>query len=151
MSVVGPYANPRTISKADEAKAELRRAEKADALDSLKLRSRRTVERKMELDEIKYSYAKKTFVYVEDEDKVFEVTKLDDGDDYGDEGFSDKNDGEDDDDKVPAAENDNKIDEEDEEKYGDTEIENVDKELDAMNNEKIETKFAEVFGEETKI
>jgi hypothetical protein len=151
LSVVGPYANPRTISKADEAKAELRRAEKADALDSLKLRSRRTVERKMELDEIKYSYAKKTFVYVEDEDKVFEVTKLDDGDDYGDEGFSDKNDGEDDDDKVPAAENDNKIDEEDEEKYGDTEIENVDKELDAMNNEKIETKFAEVFGEETKI
>lgn len=151
MSVVGPYANPRTISKADEAKAELRRAEKADALDSLKLRSRRTVERKMELDEIKYSYAKKTFVYVEDEDKVFEVTKLDDGDDYGDEGFSDKNDGEDDDDKVPAAENDNKIDDEDEEKYGDTEIENVDKELDAMNNEKIETKFAEVFGEETKI
>jgi hypothetical protein len=151
LSVVGPYANPRTISKADEAKAELRRAEKADALDSLKLRSRRTVERKMELDEIKYSYAKKTFVYVEDEDKVFEVTKLDDGDDYGDEGFSDKNDGEDDDDKVPAAENDNKIDDEDEEKYGDTEIENVDKELDAMNNEKIETKFAEVFGEETKI
>jgi hypothetical protein len=111
------------MSKADEAKADERRAELDDALEGLKLKSRRLVERKMKAEEIKYSYKKKTFVYCEDEEKEFEVKNRDD-DQYGDE--------------------DDIVSDDDETKGEITKLENVDKALDAIDNEKIESKIAEV-------
>ena len=112
------------MSKADEAKADERRAELEDALEGLKLKSRRLVERKMKGEEIKYSYKKKTFVYCDDEEKEFEVKNRDD-DQYGDE------------DDIAS--------DDDEETKGEiTKLENVDEALDAIDNEKIESKIAEV-------
>lgn len=84
------------------------------------MRCRRVVERKLEKGEITYHHAKKAFVYVEDNDKEFAVKKIGD-EEYGDEMFSS---------------------DEDEEKHPD--LDNVDQELDAIDNEDIETKIAEV-------
>lgn len=122
--VIGHYATPRTLSKADEAKNEDRRLAVEEALAGLKLKSRRLVERKMKNDEIKYSHQKKTFVYCEDEDKEFEVKNRDD-DQYGDE-------------------DDLGSDDEEETKGEITKLENVDEALDAIDNENIESKIAEV-------
>lgn len=86
------------------------------------MKSRRNVERKIKNGEIKYDHQKKTFVYVEDEDKEFEVKNRDD-DQYGDEEESDDY----------------------EEVKGEiTNLENVDEALDEMDNENIESKIAEV-------
>lgn len=123
LPVIGNYATPRTISKADEAKNEERKNVVTSALESLKLNCRRTVERKMKNGEIHYSHAKKTFVYTDDEEKEFEIKNKDD-DEYDDENDS----------NASRKDDDNE----------ETKLENVDEELDAIDNENIESKINEV-------
>ena len=58
------------------------------ALDGLKLRQQKNIERRIRAGEIKYNHTKKGFFYVDDEDKEFEINKdanYDDEDDYDDE------------------------------------------------------------------
>ena len=74
----------------------------------------------MKNEEIKYSHQKKTFVYVEDPEKEFDIKNRDD-DQYGDES-----------------------DDYEEVKGETTNLENVDEALDEMDNENIESKIAEV-------
>ena len=68
------------------------------------MRCRKVVERKIEKGEITYHHVKKAFVYVEDNDKEFEVKKLGD-DEYGDEMFSSDEDEDEDEEKHPDLDN----------------------------------------------
>ena len=54
-----------------------------EALDALKLRQRKTIERKIAAREITYSHTKKAFVYLDDEDKEFDVACCDHDHDSG--------------------------------------------------------------------
>ena len=69
----------------EEKQYEGKVKEVEDALNAIKLRQRKVVERKIANGEIKYSHQKKHFVYIDDEDKEFEIKKDPNEWDYDDE------------------------------------------------------------------
>mmetsp|Transcript_8504 Transcript_8504/g.14314 ORF Transcript_8504/g.14314 Transcript_8504/m.14314 type:complete len:242 (-) Transcript_8504:104-829(-) len=80
------YAIPRKQSKEEEKKQEQHLDDLRKALDNLKLRQRKTIERKMENGEISFNNKKKAFMYCDDPEKEFEFDKEDqDAEDYDDE------------------------------------------------------------------
>jgi hypothetical protein len=90
------YAVPRMTTKFDDVKLEEREEKMADALESLKLRDRKNIERKMETGEIKYSHKLNAFVYTDDETKQVELrAKTGNDDDYDDESDEDMDDSDD--------------------------------------------------------
>ena len=128
LAVPGPYATPRANKKVDDAAADEHKKVLDEALSVLKLKSRAKVLRKLETGEIKYDKLKKAFVYVEDDEKEFEVKNKDD-DEYDDEEDIDLKD------SVESADEGDDI---------GTKLENIDGDLDDIDNEKIDEKIQEV-------
>jgi len=84
------YATPGQTSKKEEGKADKQDAAVEEALDAMKLRERRQVQRKLEAGEVKYNKTKKCFVKVENEDAIYEVDEEGDGSSDGEDGDGDQ-------------------------------------------------------------
>jgi hypothetical protein len=91
------YALPNHSSKADEMQLEKNEQAIEKALDLLKLRDRKNVERKITTGDVKYDHKIKKFVYVSDEEKLLKQRNKD-GDDIEEEDEEDEDDDEDEDD-----------------------------------------------------
>jgi hypothetical protein len=63
------YAKPNHTSKAEEAQYEKSVEAIEKALDSLRLRDRKNIERKITTGDVKYDPKIKKFVYITDEEK----------------------------------------------------------------------------------
>lgn len=97
------YAEPTNESKADKEKFEKELRQVEVALESMKIRQRKFVERKLEGGEIKFDHKNLNFVYVETNEQFKFVDKADKGsdeDDYGDLDDSDDQQDEDEEGKV---------------------------------------------------
>lgn len=89
------YAKPVNGDKMEDAKYEAHVNEIEKALDALKLRDRKNIERKIKNGDCKYDKKIKKFVYIEDEDKQLDQRNRhgqedDDEDDYDDEDDDDQ-------------------------------------------------------------
>jgi hypothetical protein len=93
------YAKPDHSSKAEEMQHEKNAQEIEKALDALKLRDRKNVERKMNTGDVKWDYKIKKFVYVSDEEKLLKQRNKDGDDDIEEEDEEDEEDDEDDSDE----------------------------------------------------
>lgn len=96
---------PQRQIKRDEGRYEQEVSQCEELLDRLKVRQRRTIERKIKKHEIKFSKKKGGFVYVNDEDKDYDIGVDDDDDDDMDDldGLDDDDSGDDDDDQKDGA------------------------------------------------
>ena len=90
-SGLNAYATPGQVSKTEEQKLAAEEAAVEAALEAMKLRERRQVERKLNAGEIRYNAKKKCFVQCENESVDFELEG--DGDSSGEESGEDNSDG----------------------------------------------------------
>ena len=90
------YAKPANSSKLEEIQYEKHVDEIEKALESLKLRDRKGIERKIKSGDVKYDRKLKKFVYIDDEDKVLDQRNKggveEEDDDYDDEDMMDSDD-----------------------------------------------------------
>lgn len=83
------YAVPNKVVKVDHTKADERKKALEEALDKLKLRERKMIERKIEMCLIKFDYKTLTFVHCEPEEKEFDVTTVLEEEDGGEDSLED--------------------------------------------------------------